>query len=80
MSKTINSNAKQALNMFKMEIANELGYNYNMISGKVESNAPQNTIEGISKNVLAGEQVGGAMTKSLVSKGEEILMKMNKEN
>ncbi|WGX75013.1 small, acid-soluble spore protein, alpha/beta type [Paraclostridium bifermentans] len=52
MSKTINKNAKQALNMFKMEIAKELGYNYNDISGKVESNAPQNTIEGISKMYL----------------------------
>lgn len=79
MNKPINQNAKQALNMLKMEIANEQGYNYNPVSDKIESNAPQNTIEGISKNVLAGEQVGGAMTKSLVSKGEEILLQMYKD-
>jgi hypothetical protein len=79
MNKPVNQNAKQALNMLKMEIANELGYNYNSVSDKIESNAPQNTLEGISKNVLAGEQVGGAMTKSLVSKGEEILLQMYKD-
>lgn len=79
MNNKINKNAKQALNMFKLEIANELGYNYNLIRNKVECNAPQNTLEGISKNILAGEEVGGAMTKSLVSKGEEILLNMYKE-
>ena len=79
MNKPINQNAKQALNMLKMEIANEQGFNYNEVSDKIESNAPQNTLEGISKNVLAGELVGGAMTKSLVTKGEEILLKMYKE-
>ncbi|XTR38660.1 small, acid-soluble spore protein, alpha/beta type [Paraclostridium tenue] len=47
MSKLINQNAKQALNMLKMEIANEQGYNYNPVSDKIESNAPQNTLEGI---------------------------------
>lgn len=79
MNKPTNQNAKQALNMLKMEIANELGYNYNPVSDKIESNAAQNTLEGISKNVLAGEKVGGAMTKSLVSKGEEILLQKYKD-
>lgn len=79
MNKPINQNAKQALNMLKMEIANEQGFNYNPVSDKIESNAPQNTLEGISKNVLAGELVGGAMTKSLVTKGEEILLNMYKD-
>ena len=79
MNKPVNQNAKKALNMLKMEIANEQGYNYNPVSDKIESNAPQNTLEGISKNVLAGEQVGRAMTKSLVSKGEEILLQMYKD-
>ncbi|GAA0715471.1 hypothetical protein GCM10008904_32350 [Paraclostridium ghonii] len=79
MNKPTNQNAKQALNMLKMEIANELGYNYNLTSDKIESDAPQNTLEGISKNVLAGEKVGGAMTKSLVSKGEEILLQKYKD-
>lgn len=79
MNKPTNQNAKQALNMLKMEIANELGYNYNLSSDKIESDAPQNTLEGISKNVLAGEKVGGAMTKSLVSKGEEILLQKYKD-
>lgn len=79
MNKPINQNAKQALNMLKMEIANEQGFNYNPVSDKIESNAPQNTLEGVSKNVLAGELVGGAMTKSLVTKGEEILLNMYKD-
>ena len=56
-NKNTNSNAKLALNMMKMEIANELGYDYNQVTDKIESNAPQNTLEGIAKNVLAGEQV-----------------------
>ena len=33
-------NAKIALNRLKMEIANKLGYNYNTITDRVESNAP----------------------------------------
>ena len=58
----------------KMEIANELGYDYNQVTDKIESNAPQNTLEGIAKNVLAGEQVGGNMTKNLVEMGEKALL------
>ena len=73
-NKNTNSNAKLALNMMKMEIANELGYDYNQVTGKIESNAPQNTLEGIAKNVLAGEQVGGNMTKNLVEMGEKALL------
>lgn len=75
-----NPNAKAALNMLKMEIANELGYNYNPVSDKIESNAPQGTLEGAAKNVLAGEQVGGQMTKNLVSKGEEALIAQYMKN
>ncbi len=73
-NKNTNSNAKLALNMMKMEIANELGYDYNQVTDKIESNTPQNTLEGIAKNVLAGEQVGGNMTKNLVEMGEKALL------
>lgn len=73
-NKNTNSNAKLALNMMKMEIANELGYDYNQVTDKIESNTPQNTLEGIAKNVLAGEQVGGNMTKNLVEMGEKVLL------
>lgn len=68
------SNAKKALSNLKMEIANELGYNYDSINDKVESNTPQGTLEGAAQNVLAGENFGGMMTRSLVEKGEKILM------
>ena len=51
-NKNTNSNAKLALNMMKMEIANELGYDYNQVTDKIESNAPQNTLEGIAKMYL----------------------------
>ena len=73
-NKPVNPNAKLALNMLKMEVANELGYNYNPIDNKIESNTPQNTLEGAAKNVLAGEQVGGQMTKNLVAMGEQALI------
>lgn len=75
-----NPNAKAALNMLKMEIANELGYNYNPMTDKIESNAPQGTLEGVAQNVLAGEEVGGQMTKNLVSKGEEKLLELYAKN
>lgn len=71
-------NAKIALNSLKMEIANELGYNYNILTDKVESNAPQNTLMGHAKNVLAGEEVGGQVSKRLVEIGERALL--NKYN
>lgn len=67
-------NARTALNNMKMEIANELGYKYNTLTDKVESNAPQGTLEGMSKNILAGEQVGGMTSRRLVEMGEEILI------
>ncbi len=73
-NKINNSNAKMALNMMKMEVANELGYSYDELNDKVESNSPQNTLEGIAKNVLAGEQVGGKMTKNLVEMAEKSLL------
>lgn len=73
-------NAKIALNSLKMEIANELGYNYNSLTDKVESNAPQNTLMGHAKNVLAGEEVGGQVSKRLVEMGEKALLeKYNSE-
>ena len=71
-------NAKIALNSLKMEIANELGYNYNSLTDKVESNAPQNTLMGHAKNVLAGEEVGGQVSKRWVEMGERALL--NKYN
>lgn len=74
-------NAKIAFNNLKMEIANELGYNYNNITNKVESNASQDTLMGHAKNVLAGEQVGGQMSKKLVELGEKALLdKYNSQN
>lgn len=73
-------NAKIALNSLKMEIANELGYNYNSLTDKVKSNAPQNTLMGHAKNVLAGEEVGGQVSKRLVEMGEKALLeKYNSE-
>lgn len=75
------NNAKQALNNLKMEIASELGYNYNNITDKIESTANQNTLMGSAKNVLAGEQVGGQMNKKLVEMGEKSLLeKYNLKN
>lgn len=73
-------NAKIAFNSLKMEIANELGYNYNSITDNVESNAPQNTLMGHAKNVLAGEEMGGQVSKRLVEMGEKALLeKYNSE-
>ena len=66
--------AKIALNNLKMEIAHEIGFNYNSITNKVESNAPQNTLMGQAENVLAGEQVGGQISKKLVEMGEQALI------
>ena len=67
-------NAKIALNNLKMEIAHAIGFNYNSITNKVESNAPQNTLMGQAENVLAGEQVGGQISKKLVEMGEQALI------
>ena len=67
-------NAKIALNNLKMEIAHEMGFNYNSLTNKVESNAPQNTLMGQAENVLAGEQVGGQISKKLVEMGEQALV------
>ena len=67
-------NAKIALNSLKMEIAHEIGFNYNSLTNKVESNAPQNTLMGQAENVLAGEQVGGQISKKLVEMGEQALI------
>lgn len=67
-------NAKIALNNLKMEIAHEMGFNYNSLTNKVESNAPQNTLMGQAENVLAGEQVGGQISKKLVEMGEQALI------
>lgn len=67
-------NAKIALNNLKMEIAHEMGFNYNSLTNKVESNAPQNTLMGQAENVLAGKQVGGQISKKLVETGEQALI------
>ena len=67
-------NAKIALNNLKMEIAHEMGFNYNSLTNKVESNAPQNALMGQAENVLAGEQVGGQISKKLVEMGEQALI------
>lgn len=67
-------NAKIALNSLKMEIAHEMGFNYNSLTNKVESNAPQNTLMGQAENVLAGKQVGGQISKKLVEMGEQALI------
>ena len=67
-------NAKIALNNLKMEITHEMGFNYNSLTNKVESNAPQNTLMGQAENVLAGEQVGGQISKKLVEMGEQALI------
>lgn len=67
-------NAKIALNNLKMEIAHEMGFNYNSLTNKVESNAPQNTLMDQAENVLAGEQVGGQISKKLVEMGEQALI------
>ena len=56
-------NAKIALNNLKMEIAHEMGFNYNSLTNKVESNAPQNTLMGQDENVLDGDQVDGQISK-----------------
>ena len=45
-----------------------------MNNNKIESNAEQGTLQGQAKNVLAGEQVGGMMSKELVQMGEQILL------
>lgn len=74
-------NAKIALNNLKMEIAHEMGFNYNSLTNKVESNAPQNTLMGQAENVLAGEQVGGQISKKLVEMSEQALIqKYNSQN
>lgn len=52
MSLQSKNNAKQALSNFKMEIAVELGYNYDPISDKIQSNAPQGTLDGAAQNIL----------------------------
>lgn len=67
-------NAKNALNNLKMEIASELGFNYNATTDKVESNYSQKTLMGQAENVLAGEQVGGQISKKLVEMGEKALI------
>ena len=63
-------NAKITLNSLKMEIAHEMGFNYNSLT----NNAPQNTLMGQAENVLAGEQVGGQISKKLVEMGEQALI------
>ncbi len=59
-------NAKIDLNSLKIEISNEFGHNYNNITDKSKSNTPQNTLMRHDKNVFAGEEVEGQVSKRLI--------------
>lgn len=66
----IDPNAKQALNNFKMEIANEIQDNSNILNDG-------NIIDSIGISA----RVGGQMSKKLVELGEkELLKQYNKDN
>ena len=66
----IDPNAKQALNNFKMEIANEIQDNSNILNDG-------NIIESIGISA----RVGGQISKKLVELGEkELLKQYNKDN
>lgn len=66
----IDPNAKQALNNFKMEIANEIQDNSNILNDG-------NIIDSIGISA----RVGGQMSKKLVELGEkELLRQYNKDN
>lgn len=66
----IDSNAKQALNQLKLEIANELGIN----------NLKKNYKGNVSsrENGYIGGEIGGRMTKKLIEEAEKQLI--NKKN
>lgn len=66
----IDPNAKQALNNFKMEIANEIQDNSNILNDG-------NIIDSIGISA----RVGGQISKKLVELGEkELLKQYNKDN
>lgn len=66
----IDPNAKQALNNFKMEIANEIQDNSNILNDG-------NIIDSIGISA----RVGGQISKKLVELGEkELLRQYNKDN
>ncbi len=62
--KSINKNAKEALNQMKLEIASELTKESNILND-------ENKIDSIGLSA----RVGGQMSKELVKKGEQELMK-----
>lgn len=64
-NKSRNSNAKEALNQMKMEIANELGLAHNDSDGAFKS---------AYENGFLGGKVGGLMSKRLVEMGEKQLI------
>lgn len=65
-NKPLVSNAKQALNEMKLEIANELG--------PLDLNIEKGNIPFNSKEDIPGS-LGAVMSKELVKMGEEILLK-----
>lgn len=71
-NKATNSNAKEALNQMKMEIANELGLPHNSVDGEVRS---------AYENGFLGGRVGGLMSKRLVEMGErQLIEEYNNKN
>ena len=69
-NKSVDSNAKAALNQMKMEIANELSNETNLMNDK-------NLVDSIGLSA----RVGGQMSKKLVEMGErELLKRYNKTN
>ena len=69
-NKSVDSNAKAALNQMKMEIANELSNGTNLTNDK-------NLVDSIGLSA----RVGGQMSKKLVEIGErELLKRYNKSN
>lgn len=66
------SNAKQALNQMKLEVANELGISNSNIDGSNDTSY---------KNGRIGGNLGGIMSRRLVEMGEEqLLREYNKKN
>ena len=65
-NKTVDPNAKLALNQMKLEIADELG---------VEANNQYGANETSYHNGEKGGNLGGLMSRRLVQMGEEILLR-----
>ena len=69
-NRIVNSNAREALNQMKMEIANELGIENN-INGSDKSSY---------ENVKKGGYLGGLMSKQLVDMGKDELIRQYYKN